>query len=56
MPLDTRGTRFGRDWNFGDKVVARYRGFEFDAIIRAVTISVNGQGEETVQARLEWES
>jgi len=55
VPLDTRGTRFGRDWDFGYKVRARYRGEEFDAIVRSVVLSVNGKGEETVQARLEYE-
>ena len=54
-PVDTRGTRFGRDWDFGYKVRARYRGQEFDAIVRAVTISVDGKGKETVQTRLDWE-
>lgn len=54
IPLDTKGTRFGRDWDFGDKVRARYRGEEFDAIIRAVSISVRG-GQETIQARLDYE-
>jgi hypothetical protein len=55
VPLDTEGTRFGRDWNFGDKVRTRYRGQEFDAIVRAIQISLNDSGEETIKARLEYE-
>jgi hypothetical protein len=54
-PLDTRGTRFGRDWDHGYKVRARYRGREFDSIVRAVVVSVNERGEEKIQARLDWE-
>ena len=54
-PVDTAGTRFGRDWDFGYKVRWRYRNVEFDTIIRAVTISVDANGEETIQARLEAE-
>jgi len=53
--LDTRGTRFGRDWDFGYKVRAKYRGQEFDAIVRAVTISVDENSKEDIQARLEYE-
>jgi hypothetical protein len=53
--LDTQGTRFGRDWDIGYKVRARYRGEEFDAIIRAVSLGMDGEGRETVQARLEYE-
>jgi hypothetical protein len=53
-PQDVRGTRFGIDWNFGDKVKARYRGYDFDAIIRSVVVSVKA-GKETVSAKIEWE-
>lgn len=55
IPLDVQGTRFGRDWDFGDKVIARYRNIEFETIIRAVAISVNDRGEK-IQARLDFES
>ena len=55
-PVDTAGTRFGTDWNFGDKVRARYKNVEFDSIIRAVTLSVDGSGKETIQAALEYGS
>lgn len=54
-PIDTAGTRFGRDWDFGYKVRARYKNIEFDTIIRAVSISVEG-GKETIQAVLEFGS
>jgi hypothetical protein len=54
-PIDTKGTRFGRDWDFGYKVRARYRNQEFDTIIRAVTIAVDKKGEK-IRARLEYEN
>jgi len=54
-PVDTEGTRFGRDWNWGDKVIARYSGLEFQAIIRSVMITVRPGGGENITARLEYE-
>lgn len=54
-PLDVAGTRFGVDWEHGDKVRARYRGIEFDCIIRATVISLDEDGKETIGARLEFE-
>lgn len=54
-PIDTEGTRFGRNWDFGYRVTARYRGQEFNAIIRAVVISVGKDGREAIQARVEYE-
>lgn len=55
-PVDTAGTRFGIDWDFGYKVRARYKNVELDTIIRAVTLSVDGNGRETIQAMLEFGS
>lgn len=54
VPVDTAGTRFGVDWDFGDKVRSRYKNVEFDTIIRAVAIAVENK-RETVQARLDFE-
>jgi hypothetical protein len=55
-PVDTIGTRFGRDWDYGYKVTARYRNIQFVSIIRSVILNVNQDGGETIQARLEFES
>lgn len=55
QPVDTAGTRFGIDWNFGDKVTAKYLNREFMSIIRAVAISVDSSGKETIRARLDYE-
>jgi hypothetical protein len=54
--LDTRGTRFGRDWNWGDKVTARFLGREWQTIVRKVALRLDGSGHETIDAVLEFES
>ncbi len=54
LAMDTRGTRFGRDWDFGYKVTARYHTVEFDAIVRAVSLGLDIDGRETARARLEY--
>jgi len=56
VPTDTTGTRFGIHWNVGDKVQARYLNRQFYSIISAVSISLNNNGEEQVDARLDFES
>lgn len=54
-PMDTEQFRFGRDWNFGDKVRSRFENREFDSIVKTVMLSVRNQ-EETISTRLEYES
>ena len=49
----TPSSEYGLDWFHGDKVTVDYAGFQFDTIIRAVSVSVNGNGKETVQGRVE---
>lgn len=51
--ISTARTEYGRDWFHGDKVSVDYAGFQFDTIIRAVAVSVDGDGRETIQARVE---
>ena len=53
--VDTEGTQFGRDWNWGDKIRARFLGIEFDAIIRKLTITLDGNMRETIDAPIESE-
>jgi len=55
VPLDTSGSRFGVDWNFGDKAKARYRGVGFTILINGVTLNVNEKGQETISARLDYQ-
>lgn len=54
QPISLPGSRFGVDWNFGDKVISKYLNFEFETIIRAVQITVTAQGGEQVRANLDW--
>lgn len=54
-PVDTQGTRFGIDWNYGDRVTASYHGYTFTAIIRMVNITVDSDGEEVITARFDSE-
>lgn len=56
IPMDTVGTQFGIDWDFGYLVQARYKNRQFNSIIRAVVISLDDEGNETISARLDYES
>lgn len=51
--VDTPRARFGRDWDVGYRVKARYAGFELTAVIGAVTLSVSDAGE-SIDAALEY--
>jgi hypothetical protein len=51
--LDVEGTRFGVRWNWGDKVTARFLGFEFQPIVRKVMLRLSEDGRESIDARLE---
>ena len=53
---DSKGARYGVDWEFGSRVRVRFLGYEFDAIVRAVGVSVDGDGKEEIDARAEYES
>ena len=55
-PVDTEATRFGLHWDWGDKVRARYRNEEFDAIIKAVVLYGGSEGDERISARMEYEA
>jgi hypothetical protein len=51
--VDTPGTRYGLAWRWGDRVTATYQGQQYDCLIRAVRVRVDGTGGETIDARLE---
>ena len=48
---DTKSARFGRDWFFGDLVGATYVGRQFNVLVNAVTVKVDENGAETIDAR-----
>lgn len=51
--VDSAGTRYGLHWRWGDRVTMVYAGRTMDAIVRAVRVRVDGNGKETIEARLE---
>jgi len=48
-------SRYGLDWNWGDRVTVEYLGERLDAIIRVVNVNVDSDGLETVEGRVEVE-
>ena len=51
---ETENLRYGRDWNFGDKVTVAFRDIFADGIIRSVNVGIS-DGAEQVTARAEVE-
>jgi len=51
--VDTDRARYGREWSFGDRVTATYRKRKFDCLIRAVSVSLSADGQESINAGLE---
>lgn len=49
----TEGTRYGKHWGFGDRVVAEIFGFELEVWVSAVAVSITEGGEENVTAKVE---
>ncbi len=47
--LDTPRTRFGVDWNYGDKVTIRYQGYSFDGWVESFRIAVDEDGRENLE-------
>lgn len=50
--VDAPQTLFGVDWDFGDKVSARYRGLTIDGVVTNYKIKLSDRGED-VSAKLE---
>lgn len=44
--LDTPQSRFGLDWNWGDKVTMSFEGVQVDAVIDKVMLTVDERGEQ----------
>jgi hypothetical protein len=47
------GSRYGLDWGLGDLLRIDEFGRQFDALVRSVTVSVDENGAERVDATLE---
>lgn len=54
--LDAPGSRYGRHWNYGDRVTAIYQGRQFDGMVKALRVRVEDSGAEVIEARLEVDS
>lgn len=48
---DTEGTRYGRDWAWGDRIMAEYNGEQWTCRVDAIQVSVK-DGRETISAAL----
>jgi hypothetical protein len=44
----TKGLKYGRDWNYGDRVLATYLGYTFDCRINGYEINYSSNGDNTV--------
>ena len=53
--IQTRGFIYGTHWNFGDKLGWTYLGQQNNGVVRMVTVKVDANGRETIDARLETE-
>lgn len=51
--VDSDRARYGRAWGFGDRVSATYRKRKFDCLIRAVSVSLSADGQESINASME---
>jgi len=51
-PKDTAGTRYGIHWNWGDRVKAKHRKYEFTPLIRSIGLGLDANGVESIQSQL----
>lgn len=51
--VSTKNTQYQRDWGLGDLVNVTFDGIQSTALVRAVTVSVDGTGNETVTGAIE---
>jgi hypothetical protein len=46
--VETEGTQYGINWNYGDKVRAKYLGYEFDCRVLGYSIEYKSSGNKTI--------
>lgn len=51
--IETEECQYGVDWELGDRVTAEYRGYQFDGMVKAVKFTLDGDGHETIEAKIE---
>lgn len=47
------GYTYGKDWGFGDKITVNDFDLQFDAMVRAITVRVDGNGKEDISGQIE---
>lgn len=52
--LDAEGSRYGVDWDFGDRVTASYAGIQFDTDIKQIQVTLQEDGSEKIFGRNEF--
>jgi hypothetical protein len=48
---DIPPTRYGIEWNWGDRIIMQYRDIQAEAVVSAVVFKVDSSGKETIDAR-----
>lgn len=51
--LDTKAARWGRDWNFGDRVLVRSEGEYLSVVLRTMDVMLDTRGREIIKAVLD---
>lgn len=51
--VDTEAARYGRDWDFGDRITVTMQGIELDAVIEVVYLRIDQSGGVSIEARVE---
>lgn len=51
--LDTKAARWGRDWNFGDRVLVRSEGEYLSVVIRTLDVLLDTRGREIIKGVLD---
>jgi len=49
----TPGARLGLDWGFGDRLTAEYQGAYYTGMVRALKVTVDTSGQESVDAKIQ---
>ena len=56
MSINTLTTQYGIHWKYGDKVMAKYKGFSFECHINQITVDISftesGELQEKISANL----
>lgn len=52
---ENASTRYGVEWGWGDRLTATYQGQSYDVVVRMVRVTVDKNGRETIDARVEVE-